>query len=126
MKTNQTTEATEAQPPSNAFLMTLAEAGNGLLAAEAAEGLQAVIKALNENPGKGKLSVTLNFASTGSGQVAFDYDVSHKVPKRKSALTIRYATEEGALVKQDPAQRELPFAVHSAVEVMKPKIHAAG
>ena len=110
------------EPPANAFLVLLAETAGGDLVGEASEEMRKLVKALSERAGRGKLTLTLNLASTGNGQIGYDYDVASKIPKAKSKLTIRYSTEDGGLSKTDPAQRELPFAVHDGAMNDRPRV----
>lgn len=102
--------------PSNAFGMLVADAGNGDLALKASTEQVRILKYLAEHPGKGTLTVKVVFASSGNGQVAFDYSVVGKLPEEKSRITVRYLGENGELLSKDPAQRELPFAVREVEE----------
>jgi hypothetical protein len=114
----------QAEPASNAFLITLADIANGALVAEGSEALKEIHDRLTDTPGKAILTLKIGFKSDGRGQVALAYEVTTKAPKPATPISLAYLSGDGRFLRNDPKQRELPF-IRKVEPEAKPKIHQA-
>lgn len=93
---------------------TLRLLDGGCFMDDCAEKLAEAVKAVEETGKAGKLTITLDLKKAG-GAIAVAGKVTNKAPEAKPDETLLWATVEGNLVTDNPAQRKLAFA-----EVPKP------
>ena len=97
------------EPASNLFAMAVNEVAYGQLAADLSEELANVVKAVKRTGGKGSLTLTLTVKPRGrdSGQVELSGEVKPKIPQAPVAPSMMFATDEGDLLRENPAQAKL-------------------
>ena len=97
--------------PGNLFASTLNAVGYGDLAGQASSSLEELVKSVRETSKTGEMTVTLKIKPRGrdSGQVEVTGSVSVKTPIADVAPSMFFATENGELLRDNPAQRQLPF-----------------
>lgn len=101
----------EDTPPSNLFAMAVNEVAYGQLATDLSEELANVVRAVKRTGGKGSLTLVLTVKPRGrdSGQVELSGEVKPKIPIAPIAPSMLFATDEGNLVRENPAQATLPL-----------------
>lgn len=76
---------------------------------ECADKLAEAVKSVDETGKAGKLTITLDLKKSG-GAIAIAAKVTNKVPEGKPDEDLMWATVEGNLSLENPAQRKLEFA----------------
>lgn len=101
----------EKHPPGTLFARAVDEVAYGQLSADLSEELANVVKAVKRTGGKGSLTLTLTVKPRGrdSGQVELSGEVKPKIPQAPVAPSMLFATDEGDLVRDNPAQATLPL-----------------
>lgn len=79
------------------------------------EKLAETVTSVEETGKAGKLTITIDLKKAG-GAIAIDAKVTNKAPEPKADSDLMWATVEGNLVTENPAQRKFAFA-----EVTAPK-----
>ena len=94
------------------LLATLQRHRGGKVLEEASAELAKVVAGVMATGKPGSLTVTLNVkvASRGQNAVTVTDKVTSKVPLTATPDSFWFANEEGALLKDDPRQREMKFA----------------
>ncbi|MFY8017851.1 MAG: hypothetical protein ACOVN9_07020 [Inhella sp.] len=69
--------------------------------------LAALVKAVETTGKTGKLAITLDLKTVGNGAVQITPKVNASVPEPKPDTTLLWATVEGNLVVDNPAQQKL-------------------
>jgi hypothetical protein len=69
--------------------------------------LAALVKAVETTGKTGKLSITLDLKTVGNGAIQITPKVAAAVPEPKPDTTLLWATVEGNLVVDNPAQQKL-------------------
>ena len=97
--------------PGNLFSSTLNAVGHGDLAGQASASLEELVKSVRETAKSGELTITLKIKPRGrdSGQVEVTGTVKVNAPIADVAPSMFFATENGELLRDNPAQRQLPF-----------------
>jgi hypothetical protein len=104
--TKDTTTQTEEEAPD--FAATLLAIGAGRTHRDLSQQLREVIKACNATFKAGKIQLTLNFKpQKGTGAMFVTADIKAAKPKFDADPSIFYATEDGALHRNDPKQQSL-------------------
>lgn len=99
-----TTTADEAPD----FAKTLLDMSRGKTHRDLSEQLREVIKACTVTGKAGKIQLTLNFKpQKGTGAMFVSADIKAAKPKFDAEPSIFYATEDGALLRNDPTQQSL-------------------
>lgn len=88
---------------------TLRLLDGGAFMDECSEKLAEAVRAVEETGKAGKLTITLDLKKAG-GAIAVAGKVTNKTPEVKPDETLMWATVEGNLVLENPAQRKLEFA----------------
>lgn len=88
---------------------TLRLLDGGAFMDECSEKLAEAVRAVEETGKAGKLTITLDLKKAG-GAIAVAGKVTNKTPEVKPDETLMWATVEGNLVLENPAQRKLKFA----------------
>ncbi|MFS9418143.1 hypothetical protein [Citrobacter sp. C411] len=104
------------------FSQQLAYINKGTLDAELTEALAEVIKAVRETGKKGAVTLTLNCAMLNTrdeNTMKVTPKVSRTIPELDRADTIMFATADGDLLRDDPAQTQLDL------KVIEPAPHTA-
>lgn len=96
------------------FANFLAEFGKGTTNNVAGKRLREVVQACEKNGGKGKLTITFEIGVRG-GMAELKAKVDSKRPEPALPGGMYFATDEGALVEEDPRQLKLP--VPKAIDV---------
>ena len=86
------------------FLGFLQTNRKGEIPAEADAAMTDILAALREHGGKGKLTITLNFSFTKSGQIEIKPDLKSEKPRRAMSTGIYFADDDGNLTRSDPNQ----------------------
>ena len=86
------------------FLNLMQTHRRGEIPSEADAAMTAILTALREHGGKGKLTLTLNFKLGKSGQVEITPDLKSEKPRRAMSTGLFFATDDGELSRRDPAQ----------------------
>ena len=94
------------------FTQTLAKISYGDAADQASDMLADLVKAVGEHEREGTLTLTLTVKPRGkdSGQVEVTAKTTTKLPVREIAPSMFFVTEEGGLVRDNPRQKNFPFA----------------
>lgn len=100
---------TETQ--STSLLATLQRHRGGKVLEEASAKLAEVVAGVMASGKNGSVTITLNVkvASRGQNAVTVTDKVTGKVPSATTPDSFWFATEEGALMKDDPRQKEMQF-----------------
>lgn len=85
---------------------TLEGLGDGKLLQKLTEEAAAVVKGVATTKKKGEVVLKLKFSNAG-GMVKVSAEVKATVPKEPVEETLFYATDDGALTKEDPKQLPL-------------------
>ncbi|MGO3449543.1 hypothetical protein [Escherichia coli] len=96
------------------FSQQLAYINKGTLDAELSEALAEVIKAVRETGKKGALTLTLNCSMLNTrdeNTMKVTPKVTRSIPELDRADTIMFATADGDLLRDDPAQTQLDLKV---------------
>lgn len=95
--------------PSNAYLATVQRHRGGKALDEASAKLAEVVAAVVETGKAGTVTITLKIApaSRGNGAVTVTDEVTAKIPQSPRPDSFWFASEDGALSKDDPRQKEL-------------------
>lgn len=105
-QSTQDTTVTDEDAPD--FAATLLAIGRGKTHRDLSEQLREVIKACTATNKAGKVALTLNFKpQKGTGAMFVTAEVKTAKPKFDAEPSIFYATEEGALLRNDPTQQHL-------------------
>jgi len=99
---------------SNSFQTTIQEHRSGDALSELSDALQEITRAVRNTgkPGTLKLTLKITPASKGSGRaVIVSDDISIKLPQLDNESSIFFATDDGALSRNDPDQRTLKLEV---------------
>ena len=92
----------------NVFLTMLGELRKGLTVSELSDDLTNLIQLVRETGKKGVIDVKLKFApASGEESVLVTADWSVKEPKLEKDSTLFFTTDDNALVRHDPRQREM-------------------
>lgn len=93
---------------SNRFTTTLGEIRKGNILNDLSNELADVIEAVREHGGSGSLTLKLDIKPVnGDGhQVLITDDIKTKVPQPKKQATLFFTDEGGALLRNDPRQRD--------------------
>lgn len=104
MKTKPDTQTTS-------LLATLQRHRGGKVLEEASAKLAEVVAGVMASGKPGSVTITLNVkvASRGQNAVTLTDKVAGKVPTAATPDSFWFASEEGALMKDDPRQREMQF-----------------
>jgi hypothetical protein len=107
---------------SNRFTATLGEIRKGRALNDLSSRLAEVIEAVREHGGAGSLTLKLEIKPVnGNGdQVLITDDIKTKVPQAKKQATLFFTDEGGALLRNDPRQRDWV-----AEQLKKPEEEAA-
>lgn len=97
--------------PGNLFASTLNAVGYGDLAGQASASLEELVKSVRDTSKSGEITVTLKIKPRGrdAGQVEVTGSVKVNTPIADVAPSMFFATENGELLRDNPAQRQLPF-----------------
>lgn len=108
MSNEQSTEDTAVDEDAPDFAATLLAIGSGRTHRDLSEQLREVIKACNITNKAGKIQLTLNFKpQKGTGAMFVTADVKAAKPKFDADPSIFYATDDGALHRNNPNQQPL-------------------
>lgn len=107
MTTTETSEGTETEAPD--FAATLLNLAKGKTHTELSTQLAELVTAVNTTLKPGKLTLTLQVKPQHGveGAVLVTAAVTSTKPKFEAPASIFYATEKGALVRDDPNQTAL-------------------
>lgn len=114
---------------SNGFERTLRDLRQGEALTELTNSLQEPVTAVRETGRAGGLTFKIKVkpASRGDGiAVILEDDVVVKLPKAERANTIMFSTEDGALQRNDPRQKEFPLRTVEAPEIETSKLRKVG
>jgi hypothetical protein len=101
------TESNEVSE-SNAFAMLLRDQRDGDCLAEASDKLNELVQNIRERMRPGKMTVTFIFTpAAGATIVTITDEIKVTQPKEEKEATTMFTTEDGTLVRNNPAQREL-------------------
>lgn len=95
------------------LVATLSEIRHGSLLEEAAEELQAVVKAAEETGKAATLTIQLTVkpASKAGGVMVLQDKITTKLPQLPAGETMVFVTPEFNIQAQDPRQADLPLKV---------------
>lgn len=97
------------ESPQFDFAEFLAEFGKGATNRVASERMREVVKACAETGRKGAITIKLEIGSAG-GVAELRAKISVTKPEPSLPGGVYFATEDGALVEEDPRQLKLPVA----------------
>lgn len=109
--------------PPNSFELVLREMRHGRSLAELSQELAALVAAVRETGKGGSLSYTITVKPASQGDVVtvqLQDEVKAKVPKPARGASIFYASDENALMRSDPRQRE--FALREVPKAPAPEV----
>lgn len=89
------------------FLEFIQSHRRGELLTEADQSLTELVEAIQRTGGNGQLTMKLSFKTNKAGQLECHPVVEIKKPKKPMGVGIYYATQEGRLMRRDPAQMDL-------------------
>lgn len=94
-------------------LETIKGLSRGDVAFEATTKLQELAKAVRETGKGGSMAIVLKMVpkeDLGAGAMLIEAEITAKMPKPDKKSDVRFVTEDGMLVKDDPAQMKFNFA----------------
>ena len=95
------------------FLRVLGDLRGGLVATDAGQKLEEIIKAIRTSGTKGELTIKLTLKPVGSQnkEIHVSAQVTHKKPNNPDIeeRTTFFADDRGQLHRDDPAQNKLPL-----------------
>ena len=94
------------------FSDVLGELGRGSTAEELTSRLSEVVQAVRETQKVGGLTLDLKVKPNGDTVIITD-SIKSKVPEGTRADTLFFTTSDGSLVRNDPAQTEMPLKIRS-------------
>ena len=96
----------------NSFLATLQRHRGGALLAEASNHLAALVSAVHATGKPGSVTIRLDVrpATRGHSAVVLKDKIAPTLPAIEAEESFWFATEQGALMKDDPNQKNLAFA----------------
>ena len=86
------------------FIGFLQSNRRGEIPSEADAAMTDILAALREFGGKAKLTLTLNFSFTKSGQIEIKPDFKSEKPRRSMSSGLYFADDDGKLTRTDPKQ----------------------
>lgn len=86
------------------FIGFLQSNRRGEIPAEADAAMTDILGALREFGGKAKMTLTLNFSFTKSGQIEIKPDMKIEKPRRAMSSGLYFADDDGNLTRTDPKQ----------------------
>lgn len=89
---------------------TLRLMNGGIFIDQCSEALAGLVKGVDETGKSGKLTITLNLKKSG-GAIEIAPNVTTKTPEPKPDSTLLWATNDGNLSVDNPAQRKLDLKV---------------
>jgi hypothetical protein len=97
--------------PGNLYSSTVSQIGHGDLIGQASYSLEELVKAVKETGKSGEMTVTLKIKPRGrdAGQVEVTGTVKVSSPINDIAPSMFFATDNGELLRDNPAQRQFPF-----------------
>lgn len=101
------TDKDEDEVRARPFADFIRETARGRAHDELTDGLRELVGRVSETGKKGSLTLTLNLAEGGDGQIVVDHKVTTKLPEFTRPATIFYVDEGNNLVRNDPRQGEL-------------------
>lgn len=91
----------------NTLVKTLSQLHAGLLADDANEQLQELVKACDTTGKPGTMTITISVRKATAGALAVKGKVTAKLPKEPDIEALLFPTPEGNLLTEDPRQRKL-------------------
>ncbi len=91
----------------NTILQTISSLHAGLLADEANDKLQDLVKAVDTTGKAGTLTITLSVRKATAGALAVKGKVAAKLPAEPDLEALLFPTPEGNLLTEDPRQQKL-------------------
>jgi len=91
----------------NTVLQTISSLHAGLLAEDANEHLQDLVKAVDSTGKGGTLTITLSVRKATAGALAVKGKVTAKLPAEPDLEALLFPTPEGNLLTEDPRQQKL-------------------
>lgn len=88
------------------FIGFLQSNRRGEIPAEADAAMTDILAALREHGGKAKLTLTMNFSFTKSGQIEIKPDLKIEKPRRAMSSGLYFADDDGNLTRTDPNQQD--------------------
>lgn len=105
---------------------TLRLLNGGAFMDECAEKMAEAVRAVDETGKAGKVTITIDLKKAG-GAISVVGKVTNKAPESPPDSTTLWATTEGNLSLQNPAQRQLEFAQNQpGVAPLKPPMANTG
>lgn len=86
------------------FIGFLQSNRRGEIPSEADAAMTDILAALREFGGKAKMTLTLNFSFTKSGQIEIKPDFKVEKPRRAMSSGLYFADDDGNLTRTDPKQ----------------------
>lgn len=93
------------------LISVLSQMRKGKLLNEANDKLAALVKQCRDTSKVGTFTLKIKVKPANHGEVWLTDDVDTKTPKPDATLSLFYDDKEGALLKDDPNQPELPNVV---------------
>lgn len=91
----------------NTVLQTISSLHAGLLAEDANDRLQDLVKAVDSTGKGGTLTITLSVRKATAGALAVKGKVTAKMPAEPDLEALLFPTPEGNLLTEDPRQQKL-------------------
>lgn len=110
-------------PLTNSFESVLRNQRKGVMAADLSDKLAELTRAVCAygKPGKITLTLKLNPASGDGTALSIADEIEIKPPTAPKPNSIFFTTEDGQLLREDPAQKELELKVVPPKETAEPK-----
>lgn len=89
------------------FLQFLQEFRRGELLTQGNTQLEAVIQAMAETGGDGKITIELPFKLNKAGQIECTPKITSKIPQQPIGTGIFFADDAGRLTRRDPRQMDI-------------------
>jgi hypothetical protein len=120
---NSTTEE-KNQAPSGHFIAMLQSKTGGVSIPQLDAELAALVRQVRETGRPGRLTYVIKVSRNAKAGVKVEDEVKVALPKLETGVSFYYTDENGALLRNDPNQRELTFAVVAEEKVSAPKVVA--
>jgi hypothetical protein len=91
-------------PQAITFIGFLQSNRRGEIPSEADAAMTDILSALRQHGGKAKMTLTLNFSFTKSGQIEIKPDLKVEKPRRAMSSGLYFSDDDGNLTRTDPNQ----------------------
>jgi hypothetical protein len=110
------------QTPQGNFWLMMSHKNAGVTIAQLDTELAALVRQVKDNGGSGVLTLKIKISNNSKQGIKIDDELTIKAPKEALGSSYFFATDSGALLRNDPNQAELPMVILQDDQTTKAKI----